>query len=121
MQKVSSIAVILLGVANAVFFVLPIIPEVRFYDMWAPWALVQLVANIVIAVCLVREFLVSKTRVRWLYLSALLPLIAFVFDVVGTKLAIWKGGVISQYVFIVLLAIAAIMVLKYIPGNILIH
>jgi sensor histidine kinase YesM len=118
MKKVSNIVVILLEAANAVFFILPIITDVRFYDTWAWWAVVQLIANTVIAVCLVREFLLVKTKERWLYIGAFLPLIAFVIDVVGTKLAIWKGGVISQYVFLVLVAVAAIMVLKFIPSNI---
>jgi sensor histidine kinase YesM len=71
-----------------------------------------------LAVCLIREFLLVKTKARWLYIGAFLPLSAFAIDIVGTKLAVWKGGVISQYVFIVLVAAAAIMVLKYIPGNI---
>ena len=118
MKKVSNIVVILLETANSVFFILPIITEVRFYDTWAWWAVVQLIANTVIAVCLVREFLLVKTKERWLYIGAFLPLTAFVIDVVGTKLAIWKGGVISQYVFLVLAAVAAIMVLKFIPSNI---
>ena len=118
MQKVSNIAVALLGVANAVFFVLPLLTDVCFYDTWALWAVVQLVSNAVIAVCLLRELLLVKTKERWLYIGAFFPLAAFVIDVIGTKLAIWKGGVISQYVFIVLFAVATIMVLKFIPSNI---
>ena len=117
-QKISHMAVILLGAANAVFFILPIITDVFFYDTLAWWATVQLAANTVITVCLVREFCVSKTKERWLYIGAFLPLVAFGADVVGTRLAIWKGGVISQCIFIVLVAVAAIMVLKFIPSNI---
>ena len=117
-QRVGGITVALLGVANAVFFLLPVISEVFFYDTWAWWANVQIVANAVIAVCLIRELVVSKTRERWLYVGAVLPLVAFAVDVFGTKLAAWKGGVISQYVFIVLVAVAAITVLKFIPSNI---
>ena len=118
MQKASNIAVVLLGFANAVCFVLPLITEVSFYDTWAWWSVVQLIANAVIAVCLVREFFLVKTKKRWLYIGALLPLTAFVIDVTGTKLAIWKGGVISQHVFLALVAVAAIMVLNFIPSNI---
>ena len=118
MKKVSNIAVVLLGTANAVFFVLPIITDARFYDMWAWWAIVQLVVNTVIAGCLIREFCVSKTSAKWLYIGALLALIAFVVDVFGTKFAFWKGGVISQYVFIVLFAVAMVMVLKFIPQSV---
>ena len=118
MKKVSNIVIILLEAVNAVFFVLTIMTDVRFYDTWAWWAVVQLIANAVIAVCLVREFFLVKTKNRWLYIGAFLPLTAFVIDVTGTKLAIWKGGVISQHVFLALVAVAAIMVLKFIPSNI---
>ena len=118
MKKLSNIAVIFLVIANAVFFVLPMITEVHFYDMWGIWAVVQLMANTIIIICLVKEFCVSNTKDRWLYIGFILPLVAFAADVLGTKLAIWKGGVISEYVFIVSVAVAAIMVLKFIPGNI---
>ena len=117
-QPVSNIAVALLVVANAVCLLLPLITEVRFYDTWAWWAAVQLVVNAVIFVCLVREISLVKVRDGWLYIGALLPLTAFAADVVGTRLAAWKGGVISQYVFLVVVAVAAIMVLKFIPSNI---
>ena len=117
-QPVSNIAVALLVVANAVCLLLPLITGVRFYDTWAWWAAVQLVVNAVIFVCLVREISLVKVRDGWLYIGALLPLTAFAADVVGTRLAAWKGGVISQYVFLVVVAVAAIMVLKFIPSNI---
>ena len=118
MRKIGNITVILLGIANAVFFILPIVTKVFFYDTWVWWVTVQLAANTVVAVCLVREFFATKTRVKWLYIGVFLPLIAFAVDVFGTRLAGWKGGVISQYVFILLFVVATIMVLKFIPSNI---
>ena len=117
-RKIGNATVIFLGVANALFFVLPIFTDVFFYDTWAWWALMQTVVNAVLSVCLIIEFIDSKTTSRWLYVGALLPIVAFWVDVLGTKIAIWKGGVISQYVFIVLFAVATIMVLKFIPNNI---
>ena len=117
-KRISSITVILLGLANAVFFILPIFKDVRFYDMWAWWTIVQLLANTVLGGCLIKEFIASKTRSSWLYIGAFLPLISFLVDALGTKLALWKGGVFSQYVFIILFAVAIVMVLKLIPGNI---
>ena len=118
MRKVGELTVILLGVANAVFFFLPIVSDIRFYDLWTWWIATQIIANIVLAVCLLREFLISKTRLKWFYLSALLPLTAFAVDVLGTYIGIWKGGVVSQYVFTILFVVAIIMVLKLIPNNI---
>jgi signal transduction histidine kinase len=118
MRRLGNLTVSLLLASNAVFLLLPIISDVYFYDTWIWWIAVQLIANIVLSVCLVKEFLVSRTRVRWIYLGALLPLIAFAVDVFGTKLAVWKGGVASRYVFVALFAVVVIMVLKFIPNNI---
>jgi hypothetical protein len=117
-RSVGIVAATLLGVATAVFFVLPVVTTKLFYDTWIWWIGIQMIANVVLSVCLLKDFVSSKTRVRWLYIGAFLPMIAFMADVLGTKLAVWKGGVISQYVFILLVAVAAIMVLKFIPSNI---
>ena len=117
-KKIGYFAVVILAVTNAVLLFLPIVSDVLFYDTWIWWIGIQLVVNIVLFVCLIKEVLASKTKIRLLYIGAFLPLIAFIVDVVGTKLAAWKGGVMSQYVFIILLAVAVIMVLKFIPNNI---
>jgi hypothetical protein len=118
MRKIGDFVVIALSVSNAVFFILPIVTDVKFYETWIWWIGIQIIANIVLSVCLIREFTVSRTKVRWLYLGALLPLIAFVVDAFGTKLAAWRGGVASRGVFIALFAVATVMVLKFIPDNI---
>ena len=38
MRKIGRLAVILLGVANAVFFLVPIASDVLFYDLWIWWS-----------------------------------------------------------------------------------
>ena len=117
-KKVGNLTVIFLAVANAIFFILPIVTDVFFYDTWIIWAVVQTIANAVLLFCLVKEFISIKKRERWLCIGVSLPLLAFVVDVVGTWLGAWKGGIISQYVFVVLFAIAMVMVLKLIPHSI---
>ena len=72
----------------------------------------------VLAVCLVKEFTVSVTKIKWIYIGALLPLFAFAADVIGTGFGIWKGGEVSKYVFGAIFAVAVVMVLKLIPQNI---
>ena len=117
-QGIGILAVVLLGVANAVFFALPILSDIMFYDLWLWWSLVQIAANGVLVFCLVKEFLISKSRMKWLYFVASLPIIAFAADVLGVWLGLWSGGVISKYVFFALFIVAIIMVLKLIPNNI---
>ena len=117
-KRLGGIILLVLSVANALFFVLPIITDIFFYDIWLWWAALQIVANVGLAVCLVKNFIDVKAKVRWGYIGALLPLIAFLLDVIGTWVGAWRGGIVSQYVFIVLFGVAAIMVLRFIPHNI---
>ena len=117
-RGIGNATVMLLGVANVAFIVLSIVTDVLFYDTWLWWIAVQLVANAVLAVCLVREFLNAKAKLKWIYIGAVLPLVAFAADVVGMWFGTWENGLISQYVFTALLVVAIIMVLKLIPHNI---
>ena len=117
-RKIGNIVIICLAVANATCFVLPIVSNVLFYDTWLWWICVQIIANIVLGVCLVKEFLVTQARRRWIYIGALLPLLSFVVDVIGTKVGVWQGGVTSKYLFVLLFAVAGVLVLKLIPHNI---
>ena len=115
---IGEITAVVLALTDAVFFVLPIVSDVYFYDTLVWWAAVQIIANVIFLVCIVKEFIESKTKERWLYAGVTLPLFAFVVDVVGIELGAWRGGVISQYVFILLFSIAMITVLKFIPQSI---
>ena len=117
-RVVAIVSVGVLSVANALFFILPIVSDILFYDMWIWWIGVQMLVNIVLAICLIKELITTKTKKRWLYVGAFLPMLAFAIDIVATHLAAWKGGVASQYVFVALLAVAVVMVLKLIPNNI---
>ena len=117
-KRVCELAVILLCVSDAVFLILPIITDVYFYDTWIWWIVMQTATNIVISVCLIKEFIGSEEKKRWLYIGAFLPLLAFLGDAVATWIGVWDGGMISKYVFIILLVVTTIMVLKLIPHNI---
>ena len=117
-KKIGIVVSIILGISNAVFFLLPIITDILFYDTWIWWIFIQLVANAFLICCLIKEFVISQTNSKWLYIGALLPLLAFAIDVLGTWLGIWKGGITSQYIFTALFVVALIMVLKLIPRSI---
>ena len=117
-QKAGTTAVLCLGVADALFFTLPLVTDLLFYDTWLWWAAVQGIANLILLVCLIREYLSKPNKRRWLCIVAILPLLAFGADLVMTGLGIWKGGVVSKYVFIGLFAVAMTFVLRIIPRNI---
>ena len=116
--KIANVTVVALGVTDALFFVLSVITDVFFYDTWIWWIGVQIIANVVISACLVKEFITIKGNGRWVYIGVLFPLFSFAVDVVATWLGAWEGGIVSQYVFTALLVVAIIMVLKLIHDNI---
>ena len=59
---VGVLTVILLALTNAIFFVLPVVSDVLFYDTWVWWVVVQIIANVIVAVCLVIEFFTTRTK-----------------------------------------------------------
>ena len=117
-KKIGEITVIILAVANAVFLVIPIFTDIYFYDTIVWWTVVQIIAGVILLACIIKEFVSNKGKERWLYTVMSLPMIAFFVDVVGTWLGAWRGGLVSKYVFVVLFAIAMIMVLRLIPRSI---
>ena len=117
-KKVGELTMIFLAVANAVFFILPIVTTVFFYDTWIWWVAVQILANIVLLFCLVKEIISNGKKKLWLHIALTLPMLGFFVDVVGTWLGTWKGGVVSRYIFVALFAVAMVMVLKLIPHSI---
>ncbi|MBE6913024.1 MAG: hypothetical protein E7473_10920 [Ruminococcaceae bacterium] len=117
-KRIGTITVTLLGLVNAVLLLLPVLTDVLFYDTWLYWAAAQMLANIILIGCLMREFYVTQGTERWLYIGSVLPLLSFGFDVIMTDLGLWKGGLASQYVFVVFFISAMVAVLKVIPNSI---
>ena len=115
---IGTITVVLLGLVNAVFLILPILTDLLFYDMWLYWAAAQMLTNIILFGCLIREFYVANGKERWLFIGSTFPLISFILDVVMTDLGLWKGGLSSKYVFVVFFVAAMVVVLRIIPNSI---
>ena len=116
-KKAGTLTVACLSVADAIFFVLPVFTDVYFYDTWCCWIVVQFAANVILLVCLVKECFCTMKN-KWLYLCAILPLAAFGIDAAMTGWGIWEGGIASEYVFVVLFAVAMVVVLRIIPRGI---
>ncbi len=115
---IGTITVTLLGLVNTVILILPILTTILFYDTWLYWAAAQILANVLLLGCLIREFFVTKGKERWLYIGSILPLITFGIDVIMTDLGLWKGGLSSKYVFVVFFVASMVAVLKVIPNGI---
>lgn len=117
-QQIGKITITCLGVLNSLFFILPIVTNNYFYDTWLYWTICQCIVNLVLFICIIKEFISKKENNNWLYMGAILPLAAFILDAAMTYQGTWQGGTISKYVFIVLFVITMVVVLRIIPNSI---
>ena len=118
-KVIGEITVAVVGVINGVLFMLPVLTDVFFYDTWLYWAVSQILANIILSGCLIREFFAAKGKKRLIYICSIFPLVAFGADVVMIDLGIWNTGVSSKGIFVAFFIVAMVMVLKIIPNNII--
>ena len=117
-KTIGTITVAVLGLINAVFFILPILSDISFYDTWLYWTVLQIFVNIILLGCLIKEFFAAKGKERLAYICSILPLVSFGIDVVMIFIGVWNTGVSSKYVFTVFFVVSLVMVLKIIPNNI---
>jgi sensor histidine kinase YesM len=117
-KNIGDITMLILGIADAVFLILPIVTRVLIYDALVWWIIIQLLANLSLAFCLVKEFMALNEKKRWAYIGACLPLAAFAIDAIATLVGIWEGGLISQCIFTVLFIISIVMIMKLVPANV---
>ena len=117
-KRIGYITTIVLGIINGVYFILPVVTEMYFYDTWLPWVVTQSAANAVLFICLIKEHKLLGKKERWINLGMAVLMIAFEADAVATAVGGWEGGVISKYVFLILFVVALFVVLRIIPKSI---
>ena len=117
-KRIGYIVTIASGVSIGIYFVLPVLTDVYFYDTWLPWVITQSVVNVVLLGCLIKEYIASSKKERLVHMGMALLVLAFEADAVATAIGLWEGGAISKYVFVVLFIAALFVVLRLIPGNI---
>ena len=117
-KKIGFITTAALGAMDGLCFVLPIFTHIYFYDTWLIWAIGQTLANMILFICLVKEYITAKRNIRWVYGGMALLLAAFELDAAATACGVWKGGLISKYVFAALLVAVLFVILRIIPESI---
>ena len=117
-KRISYITTVSLGVMNGIYFILPVLTEMFFYDTWLPWVFTQSAANGVLLFCLIKEYLSASKKERWAHAGMGLMVFAFEADVIATAAGFWEGGFISKYVFFILFVAALFVILRLIPESI---
>lgn len=117
-KRVGYVTTVVTGVVDGICILLPVLTGTRFYDTWLFWVIAQSGANAVLLLCLIKEYLVSGRKERWIHIGMALLLLAFEADAIATAAGLWQGGYISKYVFFALFFAALFVVLRLIPGSI---
>ena len=116
-KRVGSIITVFVLFSNIAFMMAPMFSEVKFYDILPVWAVMQSAICIVMAVLLALHFAKGDTNEKILSVFGILPMTSFIFDVAGTGLGLWQGGIVSEVVFILIFAASLIVLLKVVPQN----
>ena len=117
-KRIGYITTVSLGVMNGIYFILPVLTEMFFYDTLLLWVITQSAANGVLLFCLIKEYISASKKERWAHAGMGLLVFAFEADVIATAAGFWEGGFISKYVFFILFVAALFVILRLIPESI---
>ena len=103
--------------SDMTLMMIPVFSDIKFYDILPAWALVQGV-TCVVTIVLFALGIAKRTKNEKIICSfSVLPMISFIFDVMGTRLGLWQGGLVSEIVFIAIFALSLVVLLKVVPQN----
>ena len=117
-KRISYITTVSLGVMNGIYFILPVLTEMFFYDTLLLWVITQSAANGVLLFCLIKEYISASKKERWAHAGMGLLVFAFEADVIATAAGFWEGGFISKHVFFILFVAALFVILRLVPESI---
>ena len=101
----------------SVLMLVPTFANVRFYDTLAVWAALQGIICLVMIVLLALRLVSGTKNEKLLNSLCMLPMLGFILDASGTALGLWRGGVVSEILFILIFAASLILLLKVVPQN----
>ena len=115
---IGTIATVFSGVVCVILTALCIVSDIRFYDTWLWWAILQSVVNVALLICLVVGFSgASKGKIAN-NVGAIVLLLGFEADIIGTAFGWWQGGLVCKCTFALLFLISMVLVWQIIPRNI---
>lgn len=104
-------------VSDIAFMMAPVVSQFKFYDTLPLWATLQSLICIAMLVLLGFEFSKSDKTGKLFTGFAMLPIISFIADVLGVGLDLWKTGVVSEVVFVIVFIASFILLLNFVPKS----
>lgn len=116
-RRVAFFAVGIMVATVTVTMLISISPQIKFYDTWSAWALLQSIAAIILTVCQIIAFPRSPNGQKPILFSGIAAFASFPIDALATLLGWWEGGLVSKHVFLVIFLLAMVAVLRVIPSH----
>ena len=117
-KKVGLVAVSLSAVAVLTCIAVSFFSDVKFYDTWIWWFVIEAAVALTLIICQIVSFCKSTKATKLFYLVGIFTLFTFILDLGATGLGWWQGGNASKTVFLAVLIIALVVVLRIVPSHI---
>ena len=117
-KKIGISATFVSAVSILVCIAVSFFDNVKFYDTWIYWIIIQSAIALMLIVCQLISFRKSNNAERFFHIMGILMLTTFIFDAVATQTGWWQGGFASKAVFLAILIISLVIVLRIIPSHI---
>ena len=104
-------------VSDMAFMMAPVLTDVKFYDVLPVWSAMQSVICVLMMILLSVHFAKGSKNEKMISVFGMLPMISFLADTACTGLGLWQGGLVTEFVFIVIFAFSVVVLLKVVPQN----
>ena len=113
MIAVSLSAVAILGCISVSFF-----NNVKFYDTWLWWLIIEVVTSFALLICQILSFRQATIAKKILFFVGSLAMVALILDFFAACVGWWEGGNASKIVFLAVFIVILTSVLRIVPSNI---
>ena len=118
LKACGAIAVSISAISTLVFIAISFSTNIKFYDTWVWWAIIEIAVVITFVVCQILSFGKSNNTNKFFYIMGISTFAAFIFDFIAIGFGWWEGGFLSKIVFLAVFAVSLIIVLRIIPSHI---
>ena len=117
-KKIGTVAVLLSAVAIFACIAVSFCSDIKFYDTWIWWSVIEAVIALTLIICQGISFSKSTNSKKFLYVVGIMALFAFILDILSMVLGWWDGGAASKIAFLEVFVIALVIVLRIVPSHI---
>ena len=116
-KRVASMATLASGISVLSCIFLSLFGKIAFFDTWLGWAVGEILIGFILIVCLIICIRGATLSKRNLYITSLAFLVSFPVDVIAASLGLWRGSLVTKFVFYSIFIMALVVILLVIPSG----